>query len=504
IEDREALFVQTPEEINKRFNIDIRVKNEVIGIDRDQKEVDVRNLITNETYKEPYDTLVLATGSSPIKPPIPGIDSPNVFTLWNVHDTDNIKNFIINKQPKEAVVIGGGFIGIETAENLHALGMKVSVIEMLHQVMAPLDFEMSEIVHQNIRAQGVNLHLGDGVSKLDHKDGVTTVILQSGKTIHADMVILSIGIRPNSKLAQNAGLQINERGGIVVDEYLRTFHDKNIYAIGDVIEVTEFISKNKTMIPLAGPANKQGRICANNICGAEEKYKGTQGTSIVKVFDLSVATTGINEKILKRLGMKYKKDYLTALIYTKSHAEYYPGANPMAIKVIFNHYGNILGAQIIGQDGVDKRIDVIAASVRLGGTVYDLKELELAYAPPYSSAKDPVNMIGFVGENILKGLTDVVHWKSIEQFKREGYLLDVRDIDEYLDGHIEGAEHIPLNDLRSNLDNIPKDKKIIVYCKGGLRGYIAERYLKQNGFNDVSNISGGYVFHNYKLFSDDI
>ncbi len=501
ITERDALLVQTPEIMKNKFNIDVRIKSEVVSIDRENKKVEVKNLSTNNMYSETYDVLVLSTGSSPIKPPIEGIDAPNIFTLWTVPDTDVIKGFINEKKPKKAAVIGGGFIGLEMAENLHNLGIEVSIIEMLDQVMAPMDYEMAQILHENIRANQVNLTLNDGVKKFVYQNGRTFITLQSGKIIDADIVILSIGVRPNSRLAKDAGLALNQRGGIIVDEYLKT-SDPNIYAIGDVIEVEDFINKGKTMIPLAGPANKQGRICANNICGFNETYGGTQGTSVAKVFDMTAASTGVNEKVLKSQGLEYKKDYYTALIYQKSHAGYYPGSAPLALKLIFGKDGKIYGAQLVGQDGVDKRIDTIAATIRLGGTLYDLKELELAYAPPYSSAKDPVNMLGYVGENIIKGLVDFMRWDEIENMSPDtAVILDVGETEERMVGYIPDSIHIPLGQLRKRIHELDKNKLIVPYCAIGLRSYIASRILSQSGFKKVKVFEGGFGFYK-SLFHD--
>lgn len=503
IKERDELLLQTPEAMKARFNIDVRVNNEVLKIDRDNKEVQVKNLFSGDIYNESYDYLVLSPGSTPLKPPIPGIDSPNIFSLWNIPDTDRIKEYVDNKQPKKAVVIGGGFIGIEMAENLYERGLDVTIVEMADQVMAPIDFEMAQIVHQHIKSKDVKLYLKDGVKEFQHNNGVTTIILQSGKKIEADMVILSIGIRPQSKLAIDAGLEVNQRGGIIVDEYLRT-SDESIYALGDAIEVIDFINGNKTMIPLAGPANKQGRIVANNIVGRKERYKGTQGTSIAKVYDLAVASTGHNEKILKRNGLEYGKDYMVSIIHSKSHAGYYPGAFTMSIKLIFRLDGKILGAQIVGYEGVDKRIDVIATAIRYNGTIYDLKELELAYAPPYSSAKDPVNMAGFTAENILNGDVSVIQWDELDSLdKNNSTVVDVRDEVERELGYIEGSVNIPLNQLRDRLSELDKDKEIILYCAVGLRGYIGARILKQYGFNKVRNLSGGYTTYSCVFCQDD-
>jgi len=492
IEERSALLVQTPEAMNARFGIDVRVKTEVLSIDKEAKKVEVINHETNEKYIEHYDVLVLSPGSTPLKPPIPGIDAPNIFTLWNIPDTDAIKAHVDREKPKRAAVIGGGFIGLEMAENLHDRGIEVSVVEMADQVMAPIDYEMAQTVHKHMKDLEVNLYLGDGVKSFEYKHGVTEVTLQSGATLEVDMVMLSIGVKPQSNLAKEAGLDLNQRGGIVVDEYLKT-SDPNIYAIGDAVEIIDFNSKDKTMVPLAGPANKQGRICADNICGLEQTYKGTQGTSIAKVFELTVAATGVNEKTLKRDGKVNGKDYHTVITHSKSHAGYYPGAIPMAIKLIFADDGKVLGSQIVGYDGVDKRIDVIATALRFGASVYDLTELELAYAPPYSSAKDPVNMAGYVGENMLKGRMKAFHWDGVESIDKENtIILDVREEIETELGLISGSVNIPLDSLRERLGELDKNKKIIVYCAIGLRGYVGARILMQNGFDNVYNFSGGY------------
>jgi len=495
IEEREALLVQTPEGMGARFNMDIRVRNEVLSIDKEKKTVRVMNHNTNEAYEESYDVLVLSPGSTPLRPPIPGIDAPNIFSLWNIPDTDMIKGYVDDKKPQHAVVIGGGFIGLEMAENLHERGCTVSVVEMAEQVMQPIDFEMANITHQHMKQQGVDLRLSDGVKAFHHdkRSGKTSVELQSGAQIETDLVILSIGIRSNSQLAKDAGLDVNPRGGIVVDDYMKTSNE-NIYALGDAIEVVDFNDKTKTMVPLAGPANKQGRIVANNIAGIKETYKGTQGTSIAKVFDLAVANTGHNEKTLINNGKVYGEDYKTIIIHSKSHAGYYPGAMPMTLKLIYGLDGKIIGAQGVGHDGVDKRIDVIATALRYGGTIYDLKDLELAYAPPFGSAKDPVNMLGFVAENVLTGKSEHVHWNQIHDFdEKETIILDVREEIERELGYIEGSYHIPLDQLRERADELDKNKHIIVYCAVGLRGYVGERVLRQLGFDKVYNFSGGYT-----------
>lgn len=496
IKERESLLLQTPEAMSKKYNIDVRIDSEIVKIDRENKKVEVKKYKTGETYNEEYDVLVISTGSTPLKPPIDGIDSPNIFTLWTVPDTDEIKSFINEKRPKNAVVIGGGFIGLEVAENLHLAGIDVTVAEAMDQVMVPIDYEMARLVQDNMVMNGVNLILGDGVSKFRSENDKVTITLSSGKTLDADMVILSIGVRPNSQIAKDAGLELNQRGGIVVDKYLKT-SDPNIYALGDVIEVEEFINKGRAMIALAGPANKQGRICANNIYGANEEYKGTMGTSVAKVFDLTVASTGANEKTLIRMGMVEGKDYYTATISQKSHAGYYPGSTEMILKMVFSVDGKkIYGAQIVGVDGADKRIDTIATSIRLGGSIYDLKELELAYAPPYSSAKDPVNMLGFVAENIIDGKIKFCGWNYLEPSKPVDYtILDIREKEEIMLFEIPGAVNIPLGELRSRVNELNKDDKIIIFCAVGVRSYNAARVLGENGFDNVYVYPAGTSFY---------
>ncbi|MDD2495443.1 MAG: FAD-dependent oxidoreductase, partial [Tissierellia bacterium] len=506
IKERSSLLLQTPEAMRQKYNVDVRVDSEVISIDKENKSVEVRETKTGKTYIESYDVLVISTGSTPLKPPIEGINSPGIFTLWTVPDTDEIKNFINEKKPKNAVVIGGGFIGLEVAENLHLAGIKVTIAEAMDQVMAPIDYEMAQIVQKNMVENNVDLLLGDGVSKFKSENGLVNITLASGRTLSADMVILSIGVRPNSQLAKEAGLELNQRGGIVVDKYLKT-SDPNIYAIGDVIEVEEFINKGKAMIALAGPANKQGRICANNICGAKEEYKGTMGTSVAKVFDKTVASTGTNEKTLKRMEMEEGKDYLTAIISQKSHAGYYPGSSEMILKLIFSPDGKkLFGAQIVGEDGVDKRIDTIATAIRLNGSIYDLKELELAYAPPYSSAKDPVNMLGFVAENIIENKISISKWNDISPNKSNNYtILDIREDAERLVFPIENSLNIPLGELRERMSEINKEDNIIVFCAIGVRSYNAARALMENGFKNVKVYPAGtslYKAVNYDYYNN--
>ncbi|WP_019155571.1 CoA-disulfide reductase [Robertmurraya massiliosenegalensis] len=487
IKKREKLLVQTVDGMSKKFNLDIRNVSKVTKINRDTKTVSVKNLKTSEEYEESYDVLVLSPGAKPLVPPIPGLnEAKNVFTLRNIPDTDKIKGFVDNKQPKEAVVIGGGFIGLEMAENLVERGVKVTIIEMANQVMAPLDYEMATIVHKHLIDKGVNLLLEDGVKAFE--DQGKTVVLSSGNKVSTDMIILSIGVRPENTLAADAGLEVSERGGIKVNEYLQT-SDESIYALGDAIEVVDFISRTSAMVPLAGPANRQGRIAANNIYGKNEKYRGTLGTAIAKVFDLAVATTGNNEKVLQRLGVNYKVLH----IHPASHAGYYPGAHPIALKLIFEEStGKIFGAQAVGADGVDKRIDVIATAIKGGLTVFDLTELELAYAPPFSSAKDPVNMAGYVATNMIDEGVETVQWYEIDAIVEDGGLLiDVREPSEREAGYIKGSVNIPLGEIRDRFEELPKDKTIYVSCQVGLRGYLATRTLMANGFK-VKNLDGGW------------
>ena len=490
INEKEKLLVQTPERMKSRFNIDVRINCEVTAICPDKKEVTVLDKIKNVTYTESYDKLVLSPGAEPIKPPISGIENKKVFTLRNIPDTFAIKDYFISNKVQHVVVVGAGYIGIEMAENIKNLGVNITIVELSDHVMGPLDYDMASLVHQHIKTKNVEFYLNDGLKEiLDDKQEGLSVRLNSGKKVNCDMVILSIGVKPEIKLAKEAGLNIGERGGIQVNEYLQT-SDSDIYAVGDAIEVVDFINNAKAVIPLAGPANKQGRIAANNICGANEKYRGTQGTSIIKVFDLTVAGTGNNEALLKKNNIDYLKTY----IHTSSHAGYYPNATPISIKLLFTpKEGKVLGCQIIGYEGVDKRIDVISTAIRAQMTVFDLEELELAYAPPYSSAKDPVNLVAFTAANIIKGDHKVIYWDEIDcRDKKKSILLDVRTELEHQLGTIEGAINIPIDELRERINEVPKDKKIIIFCEVGLRGYIAYRMLVQSGYEDVVNLSGGY------------
>jgi CoA-disulfide reductase len=487
IKEREKLLVQTVKGMSERFNMDIRNLSEVIEIDSVGKKVTIKNLQTEEVYDETYDKLLLSPGAKPIVPPIPGLeDNETIFTLRNIPDTDKIKSYVDNQNPKNAVVIGGGFIGIEMAENLAGRGIEVTIIEMANQIMAPIDFEMASILHNHLIDKGVKLILENGVQSF--ADNGRRINLSDGTEIETDMTILSIGVKPENELAKSAGLVIGERGGIIVNEYLQTSNE-DIYAVGDAVEVVDYISGMKAMIPLAGPANRQGRIAANNMMGKKEKYQGTLGTSIAKVFDLTVASTGNNEKTLQRLGIPYEVVH----IHPSSHAGYYPGAAPISLKLIFDQQtGRIFGAQAVGADGADKRIDVIATAIKGRLTVEDLTHLELSYAPPYSSAKDPVNMAGYVATNVIEGELEQVQWHEIDEIIADGGLLiDVREPKERENGFIAGSINITLNELREKIDTVPKDQTIYVSCQVGLRGYLASRILKNNGYH-VKNVDGGW------------
>ncbi len=489
IKERDDLLVTTPAEFKMRYNIDIRTFSEVIAIDRKNREIEVKNLKTGKIYRESYDKIILSPGAEPIRPPLPGIESEKVFTLRNIPDSDRIKAFTDTRKPSSAVVIGGGFIGLEMAENLVRRGIKTTVIEMLNQVMPPIDFEMAAIVHAHLEEKGVICELGDGVKAFSEKGGRFIVSTQKGNEIECDMAILSVGIRPENRLAKEAGLDISARGSIKVDATMRT-SDPNIYAVGDAVEVRDIVTGLPVMTALAGPANKQGRFAADNALGRKSVFKGTLGTSVVKVFDLTAASTGANEKTLKHNNIPYIVSYT----HSGSHASYYPGAGMMAIKLIFSPgTGKILGAQIVGEDGVDKRIDVLATAIRGSMTVYDLEELELAYAPPYGSAKDPVNIAGFVAANMLKGDVETVNWDEFRGIDRNQYvLIDLRNQIELEEvGTIEGSLHIPLHKLRNELPKLDKEKTYILFCAVGLRGYLGYRIMVQNGFRAL-NLSGGY------------
>ena len=490
IKSEEALLVTKEEVLRERFRVDVRTRNEVTAIDRKQKKILVTDLAANRTYEESYDKLVIATGSSPLRPRIPGIDSERIFTLWTVPDAEKIRRMVTDSRNKRAVVVGGGFIGLETAENLRREGLQVSIVEALDQVMAPFDREMAMLLEENIRENGVDLHLSDGVASFRTEDHMVFVRLSSGKELSADFVILSIGVRPNSQLAVQAGLKCNERGGICVDEQLRT-SDPDIYAAGDVIEVADPVFGEKTMIPLAGPANRQARIVADNIAGGKEKYRGTQGASVARIFDLTAASVGAGEKKLIRRGMVRGKDYEKVVISQNSHAGYYPGALPLIIKLLFSPDGKkIFGAQIAGGDGADKRIDTIGTVMQMGGGIAELKNLELAYAPPYSSAKDPVNMAAFAAENVIRKLVSFAEWDDPKPGSGE-IILDVREEAERLAWAPKESVNIPLGQLRGRLEELDRKQPYIILCAVGVRAYTAARILLQHGFDHIKVYPGG-------------
>ena len=487
IEEREKLFVQTPEAFSTRFRVDVRTENEVIFIDRKKKTVTVRQS-SEDTYEESYDKLLISTGASPVRPPLPGIDLPGIFTLRNVTDTDRIKEYINSHSPRKAVVVGAGFIGLEMAENLHAQGAKVSIVEMGNQVMAPIDFSMASLVHQHLMDKGVNLYLEQAVASFEREGKGLKVTFKNRQSISADIVILSIGVRPETSLARAAELTIGPAGGIAVNDYLQT-SDEAIYAIGDAIEYRHPITGKPWLNYLAGPANRQGRIVADNILGAKIPYEGSIGTSIAKVFDMTVASTGLPGKRLRLEGI----DYMSSTIHPASHAGYYPDAMPMSIKITFDKQtGRLYGGQIVGYDGVDKRIDELALVIKHQGTVYDLMKVEQAYAPPFSSAKDPVAIAGYVAEDMITGKTNPVYWRELRDIEMENkFLLDVRTQDEFALGSLPGAVNIPLDELRDRMSELPKDRMIYTFCAVGLRGYLAYRILTQHGFDKVRNLSGG-------------
>ena len=488
IEERDRLFVQTPEAFGQRFNIDVRTHSEVTAIDVKRKEVTVRTA-DGKTYRESYDKLLLSPGASPVRPPLKGIDSEGIFTLRNVSDTDRIKQYLGEKQVKRAVIVGGGFIGLEMAENLAHAGVEVSVVEMADQVMGPIDYSMASLVHEHLQQKGVKLYLGQAVEGFEQTDGGLDVAFKSGIRLHVDLVILSIGVRAETRLASEAGLKLGEMKGIYVNEYLQT-SDEDVYAVGDAIEFPHPLTGKPWLNFLAGPANRQARIVADNLVfGNRVAYEGSIGTSIAKVFDLTVASTGLPAKRLKQMGI----DYLSSTTHSASHAGYYPGALQMAVKVTFSPKdGRLYGAQIVGCDGVDKRIDELALVIKQGGTVYDLTRLEHAYAPPFSSAKDPVAIAGYVAGNILSGKMTPLYWRELKDADLSGVtLVDVRTRDEFELGAIPGVLNLPLDGLREHLDEIPRDKPVWVYCGVGLRGYLASNILKDNGFKEVRNLIGG-------------
>lgn len=493
IKNRNALFVQTAASFNQRFNIDVRTLTEVISIQPDEKYIIAKNQLDGKEYRETYDKLVLSPGAEPIRPPLPGITNEGIFTLRNVADTDYIKSYVQQKTTKRAVVIGAGFIGLEMAENLHDLGIEVSIIEMGNQILAPLDFEMAAIAQQHIRSKGVHLHLNSMVTGFEKTESGLVVLLKDQEAIPADLVIMSIGVKPDTRLAQMAGLKIGNARGIWVNEYLQT-SNPDIYAVGDAIEFENPISNQSMNTYLAGPANKQGRMVANNIVqGNIQEYKGAINTAIVKVFDLTVATAGMASKNLKRVNIKHQ----VSTTHNGSHAGYYPGAKQMSIQLTFDEEnGRIYGAQIVGYEGVDKRMDVLSSIIQRAGNIEELVEFEHAYAPPFSSAKDPVNMAGFVAENIMLKKHEIFHWNDLEDMPQDSTLIDVRTNTEFQNGHIPGAINIPVDELRNRLYEINPNQQVYIYCQGGLRGYLAQQILKQNDYQNTFNLSGGYQVWN--------
>lgn len=488
IKDRNKLFVQTAASFKKRFAIDVRIKTEITAIDRVNKTVTATNLVTGKTYTEQYDKLVLSPGAEPIRPPLPGINENGIFTLRNVADTDYIRAYVQKFPFGKAVIIGAGFIGLEMAENLHNIGMDVSIVEMANQVMAPLDYPMAALVQQHIRSK-VNLHLNTAVTGFERNGDQLKVLIKDDEPLEADVIILSIGVRPDTRLAAMAGLKIGNARGIFVNEYLQT-SDPDIYAVGDAIEFVNPITGMPSNTFLAGPANKQGRICANNIAlGNVEKYEGSINTAIAKVFDMTVATAGVPVKQLLSFGI----DHYVSTTFSGSHAEYYPGAEKMTIQLAFTPgTGKLLSAQVVGYSGVDKRLDLLASVIKRGGTIYELTEIEHAYAPPFSSAKDPVNIAGFVAENILNKRIKTFYWDEVTSPGKDDILLDVRTPEEFKTGSVDGAINIPIDELRCRINELSRSKTIYVYCQIGLRGYLASRILIQNGFEKVLNLSGGY------------
>jgi len=490
IKRRDHLLLATPEEFKKRYNIDVRIFSEVVGINSKEKTVEIKNNITGKKYWENYDKLILSPGAEPIKPPLEGIELDNIFHLRNVPDSDRIKKIVDERNPQCAVVVGGGFIGLEMAENLTERGVKTTIVEMLDQVMPSLDYEMATLIHDHLEAKNVELELENGVKSFSKASDRILVSTQKGREIECDLVLLSVGIRPENMLAIKADLKIGPTGGIAVDDTMKT-SDPNIYAVGDAVEVRDIVTGFPTLTALAGPANKQARIAADNALGRKSIFAGTLGTSVVKVFDMVLASTGANEKFLK----KHDIPYLVSYTHSGSHAGYYPGATNTSVKILFSPgTGKVLGAQIVGRKGVDKRIDVLSTAIRAKMTVFDLEELELAYAPPYSSAKDPINICGFVAANILKGDMEIAHWSDLDALEKNGaILIDLRTQFELKHaGKIEGALHIPIDELRNRLTELDKQKTYIPFCAVGFRGYLGHRILVQNGFKS-KNLSGGFV-----------
>ena len=499
IKNKEELTLQTPESFWSRFRIDTRVKTEVVSINSEKMTVSVHDLKTDKYYEESYDKLVLAPGAVAIKPDLPGIDNDKIVILRTVEDTLRIRDIVTNENIKSVVVIGGGYVGVEAAENLKEIGIDVTIVDKQNQVLGQLDEDMVSFVHSHLKAKGIKLVLGNGVQGFESNDNGVNVKLDNHPSINADIVLLSIGVVPDSKLAKEAGLELSVRNSIAVNDHMQT-SDKNIYAVGDAVSILNAVTNQLSTISLAGPANKQGRIAADNIAGLDSCYKGSVASSVLKVFDVTVATTGINERIAKANGIDCEK----IIISPASHASYYPGGTVMTIKFLFDKVNErIIGAQIVGFDGVDKRIDVIATAMQAGMKATELKDLDLSYAPPYSSAKDPVNMLGFVAENVMTGKVKHFYYEDIENLINDtnAILLDTRTVWEYNNGHAKGFEtHIPVDNLRERLGEMDKSKKIYVMCQSGLRSYIACRLLSQEGF-DCYNFAGGYRF--YKSVSEN-
>ena len=492
ITDPEELTLQTPESFFSRFRINMKVHHEVTAIHPDQKTISVKNLGTGEEFEESYDKLILSPGAKPTQPRIPGVGIEKVFTLRTVEDTFRIKEYINEHQPKSAVLAGGGFIGLELAENLKELGMDVTIVQRPKQLMNPFDADMASFIHSEMRKHGVKLALGHTVEGFEEKDGGIDILLKDEMPLHADMVVLAIGVTPDTHLAKEAGLELGIKGSIVVNDRMET-SVPDIYAAGDAVQVKHYVTGQEALISLAGPANKQGRIIADNICGGDSRYPGSQGSSVIKVFDMTAATTGMNETNARKAGL----DVDTVILSPMSHAGYYPGGKVMTMKVVFEKETyRLLGAQIVGYEGVDKRIDVLATAIHAGMKATELKDLDLAYAPPYSSAKDPVNMAGFMIDNISKGILKQWHLEDVDLLPRDGSvtLLDVRTVREYGNGHIEGFKNIPVDELRERLDEIEKDKPVYVICQSGLRSYIGTRILEGNGYK-AYNFSGGFRFY---------
>lgn len=492
ITDPENLTLQTPESFFSRFRINMKVYHEVTAIHPELKTISVKNLETGETFEESYDKLILSPGARPTQPRLPGVGMEKVFTLRTVEDTFHIKEYINKHQPKSAVLAGGGFIGLELAENLKKLGMDVTIVQRPKQLMNPFDADMASLIHSEMRKHGVKLALGHTVEGFEEKDGGIDVLLKDEMPLHADMVVLAIGVTPDTHLAKDAGLELGIKGSIVVNDRMET-SAPDIFAAGDAVQVKHYVTGQEALISLAGPANKQGRIIADNICGGNSRYPGSQGSSVIKVFDMTAATTGINETNARKAGL----DADTVILSPMSHAGYYPGGKVMTMKVVFEKETyRLLGAQIVGYDGVDKRIDVLATAIHAGMKATELKDLDLAYAPPYSSAKDPVNMAGFMIDNISKGILKQWHLEDVGSLPRDGSvtLLDVRTVREYDNGHIKGFKNIPVDELRERLNEIEKDKPVYVICQSGLRSYIGTRILEGNGYK-AYNFSGGFRFY---------